>query len=167
MHHAPAEASLKFRIAFFKNPHHHRIGARISAAPKSRVPYLSRRKQAASVKRTADSPLQIRAEAQANRRKDVALHGRQGGLSSLRRAKPGQILISPHVLMAVGDAITVEPAGKVTLNVTLPARWISGGSPSVASAPLPLRRLTRRRTAIRLTPGHFARMQSLGRPSAG
>jgi len=30
-------------------------------------------------------------------------------------AKPGQILISPRVLMAVEDAVTVEPAGELTL----------------------------------------------------
>ena len=30
-------------------------------------------------------------------------------------AKPGQILISPRVLMAVEDAVTVEPVGEFTL----------------------------------------------------
>ena len=30
-------------------------------------------------------------------------------------AKPGQILISPRVFMAVGDAVTVEPVGEFTL----------------------------------------------------
>ena len=30
-------------------------------------------------------------------------------------AKPGQILISPRVLMAVEDAITVEPVGEFEL----------------------------------------------------
>ena len=30
-------------------------------------------------------------------------------------AKPGQILISPRVLMAVDDAVTVEPVGEFTL----------------------------------------------------
>ena len=30
-------------------------------------------------------------------------------------AKPGQILISPRVLMAVEDAVTVEPVGEFAL----------------------------------------------------
>ena len=30
-------------------------------------------------------------------------------------AKPGQILISPRVLMKVEDAVTVEPVGEFTL----------------------------------------------------
>jgi class 3 adenylate cyclase len=30
-------------------------------------------------------------------------------------AKPGQILINPRVLMAVEDAVTVEPVGEFTL----------------------------------------------------
>ena len=33
-------------------------------------------------------------------------------------AKPGQILISPRVLMAVEDAVTVEPVGEFTLKVS-------------------------------------------------
>jgi hypothetical protein len=31
-------------------------------------------------------------------------------------AKPGQILTSPHVVMAVEDAVTVEPVGEFALN---------------------------------------------------
>jgi class 3 adenylate cyclase len=31
------------------------------------------------------------------------------------KAKPGQILISPRVFMAVKDAVTVEPVGEFTL----------------------------------------------------
>ena len=33
----------------------------------------------------------------------------------MNEAKPGQILISPRVLMAVEDAVTVEPVGEFAL----------------------------------------------------
>jgi len=39
----------------------------------------------------------------------------QRGFSPLRRSQAGQILISPRVLMAVEDAVTVEPAGEFSL----------------------------------------------------
>jgi len=36
-------------------------------------------------------------------------------LSEIGAAKPGQILISPRVFMAVEDAVTVEPVGEFAL----------------------------------------------------
>ena len=52
-------------------------------------------------------------------------------------AKPGEILISPRVLMAVKDAVTVEPVGEFELK----------GIPPTHSSPQRSRRLVPRRTS--------------------
>ena len=51
-------------------------------------------------------------------------------LSEIGAAKPGQILISPRVFMAVEDAVTVEPVGEFTLKASaIPFRLTMSSPP--------------------------------------